>query len=107
MEQTTECAIFRWDLEFWEQEASCKSVHMASGVHFQFALQSRLSLWRTGHAKYLSHAQIGIIEDKRSNSRKGHTILFCMESTAGLEMEEMLQQQECCPGGLWEEHTPC
>ena len=60
---------------------------------------------RQVHAKYLSHAQIGITEDKRSKSRKWHTILLCMESTADSEMEEMLQQQECSPWELWEEHT--
>ena len=53
----------------------------------------------TGHAKYLSHIQIEIIEKKRFNSRKRHTIHFCMESTADSEMEEMLQQQECSPEG--------
>ena len=91
----------------WEQEAGCAGENIASGVHFQFTLQSRLRLWKTGHAKYLSHTQIKIIEDKRSNSQKRHTILFCMDTTADSEMEEMLQQQECCPGGFWEEHTPC
>ena len=59
----------------WEQKDSCASEHMASSATFQCTLQS-LPLWKNGHAKYLSHAQIGIIEDKRSNLRKIQNILF-------------------------------
>ena len=82
-----------------EQEAGCASEHVASGVHFQFTLQNRLRLRKTGHAKYLSHVQIEVIEGKRSSSRERHYVLFCVQSTADSEMEEMLQQQECSPGG--------
>ena len=73
---------------------------MASGVPFQSTLQNGLRLWKTWHAKYHSHAQIGIIADNRSNSQKRHTILFCMENTADSEMEEMLRNRNAVLWGL-------
>ena len=78
------------------------SSHLVAILVFHFQLQRVY----TGHAKYLPNAQIRVIKGKRSNSLKRHSIRF-MEHTTDSEMEEMLQQQECSPGGLWEEHTPC
>ena len=91
-----------------EQEAGCASEHVASGVHFQFTLQNRLRLRKTGHAKYLSHVQIEVIEGKRSSSRERHYVLFLCAKYRRFRngRNATATGMQSWGKGLWEEHSP-